>query len=139
MRATPRTWPSIRLRRASWDFLIRSSMLELYPGRVYLTSMTYDHCTHDHAVPETAIDPVCGMTVKVPGAGNTTVHGGHPYYFCSPKCVTKFSADPERYLKPAEALPLQTPVAAGTLYTCPMHPEVRQVGPGNCPICGMAL
>jgi Cu+-exporting ATPase len=101
--------------------------------------MSHDHCTHDHAVPETAVDPVCGMTVKIAGAGNTAVCDGHPYYFCSPKCVTKFSADPARYLKPAEALPPQTPVAAGTMFTCPMHPEVRQPGPGSCPICGMAL
>jgi Cu+-exporting ATPase len=92
-------------------------------------------CGHDHDI---AIDPVCGMKVKVAGARNTTVHEGHTYYFCNPKCLQKFTAEPDRYLKPAEAAPLP-PVAAGTIFTCPMHPEIRQVGPGGCPICGMAL
>ena len=61
---------------------------------------------------------------------------GHTYYFCSPRCREKFVADPEKYLadeKPKEDVP------AGTIYTCPMHPEIRQNGPGACPICGMAL
>jgi Cu+-exporting ATPase len=86
-----------------------------------------------------AIDPVCGMKVKVAAAKNTTQHDGHTYYFCNPKCLAKFSGDPDRYLKPqpAEALPPQAP--PGTVFTCPMHPEVRQVGPGSCPECGMAL
>src|SRR3982751_1601963 len=85
---------------------------------------------------ETATDPVCGMTVKIAGAKNTTHHAGHT--FCSPRCRAKFTADPEHYLKPADA-PAAKPVATGATYTCPMHPEVRQPGPGNCPICGMAL
>ncbi len=101
--------------------------------------MKHDCCSHHHAPPETAIDPVCGMTVKIAGAKNTTVHDGHTYYFCNPKCLTKFTAEPARYLAPAEAAPAPKPVAAGTMFTCPMHPEVRQVGPGSCPICGMAL
>jgi len=101
--------------------------------------MMHDHCTHDHAKPETAVDPVCGMTVKIAGARNTAVHDGHTYYFCNPKCLAKFSAEPARYLKPAEALPPRKTVAAGTMFTCPMHPEIRQPGPGSCPICGMAL
>src|SRR6476660_5181860 len=105
MRATPRTWPSMRLSRASWVFFNRSSMLELYPCRVYMASMTHDHCTHAHAAPETATDPVCGMTVKIAGANNTARHGGHTYYFCSPKCLAKFTADPGHYLEPAEARP----------------------------------
>jgi len=96
------------------------------------------HCHHDHPAAETATDPVCGMTVKIAGAKNTTVHEGHTYYFCNPKCLQKFTAEPDRYLKPAEAAPLP-PIAAGTIFTCPMHPEIRQVGPGSCPICGMAL
>src|SRR6185295_10826251 len=62
---------------------------------------------------------------------------GHPYYFCSAGCKTKFTADPQKYLskqkKAVEA------VAPGTIYTCPMHPQIRQEGPGACPICGMAL
>ena len=61
---------------------------------------------------------------------------GETYYFCSAGCRTKFSADPAAYLgdpKPKAEMP------EGTIYTCPMHPEIRQVGPGSCPICGMAL
>ena len=66
-------------------------------------------------------------------------HGGHPYYFCSNGCRTKFEADPVRYVDPGQAATKADPVPEGTIYTCPMHPEVRQVGPGACPICGMAL
>ncbi|MDP2333233.1 MAG: YHS domain-containing protein, partial [Reyranella sp.] len=105
-----------------------------------------DHAHHGHSPAQTttgadaaiAIDPVCGMKVKVAGAKNTTTHDGHTYYFCSPKCLQKFTAEPLRYLKPAEAVPAP-PVVPGTIFTCPMHPEIRQVGPGSCPICGMAL
>jgi Cu+-exporting ATPase len=78
------------------------------------------------------------MKVKIEGAQNTTVHEGQTYYFCNPKCLQKFTADPVRYLKPEEAPPV-APVAPGAIFTCPMHPEIRQVGPGGCPICGMAL
>ena len=66
-------------------------------------------------------------------------HNGHPYYFCSAGCRSKFVADPARYIDPATAPAKAEPVPEGTIYTCPMHPEVRQVGPGSCPICGMAL
>jgi len=78
------------------------------------------------------------MKVKIEGAKNTIVHEGQTYYFCNPKCLQKFTADPVRYLKPEEAPPAAA-VAPGTIFTCPMHPEIRQVGPGSCPICGMAL
>ena len=77
------------------------------------------------------------MQVKVATAKHTAVQDGATYYFCSPKCLQKFTAEPLRYLKPAaEPAP---PAAPGTIFTCPMHPEIRQVGPGSCPICGMAL
>jgi P-type Cu+ transporter len=89
---------------------------------------------HPHPA-DTATDPVCGMTVKMAGAQNKADHAGHTYYFCSTRCCAKFTAEPLRYLKPPAA---QT-AAPGTIYTCPMHPEIRQVGPGSCPICGMAL
>jgi Cu+-exporting ATPase len=82
-------------------------------------------------------DPVCGMTVDPHATPHRAEHNGQPYYFCSGGCRTKFVAEPERYLSPER---VQAPPApAGTIYTCPMHPEVRQVGPGACPICGMAL
>ena len=104
-----------------------------------MASMTCTHC-HPEAGSKTAsdsaIDPVCGMKVKIEGATNKTEHAGHPYYFCSPKCLAKFTAEPDRYLKPATPAPA---APTGTTYTCPMHPQIRQVGPGSCPICGMAL
>ncbi len=110
-----------------------------------MASMTHACCHASHApaagpapTPGIAIDPVCGMKVKIEGAKNTTAHEGQIYYFCSPKCLQKFTAEPARYLKPEEAPPTP-PVAPGTIFTCPMHPEIRQVGPGSCPICGMAL
>ena len=85
-----------------------------------------------------ATDPVCGMTVDPHTAKHRADHAGRPYYFCSAGCRAKFLADPERYLASTErAAP--TPVPEGTVYTCPMHPEIRQIGPGSCPICGMAL
>ncbi|KMO37030.1 heavy metal translocating P-type ATPase [Methylobacterium ajmalii] len=84
-------------------------------------------------------DPVCGMMVDPHTTKHRAEHGGHPYYFCSNGCRTKFEADPVRYVDPGQAATKADPVPEGTIYTCPMHPEVRQVGPGACPICGMAL
>ncbi|MDZ5452516.1 heavy metal translocating P-type ATPase [Labrys sp. ZIDIC5] len=92
---------------------------------------------HDHAGAHSGVkDPVCGMDVDPATAKHSIQHEGRPYYFCSAGCKSKFEAAPGRYLgerKPAPAAP------AGTIYTCPMHPEIRQEGPGTCPICGMAL
>jgi Cu+-exporting ATPase len=109
------------------------------------------HERHEHphgsvdpvGVAGTAVDPVCGMTVKIEGAKHTRRHGAETHYFCSAGCREKFIAHPERYLdaavkaRAAEVEPKVQP--QGTLYTCPMHPEVVQEGPGNCPKCGMAL
>ncbi len=94
---------------------------------------------HDHATPDTAgvLDPVCGMTVDPHTAKHRTEHRGHTYYFCSAGCRTKFTADPQKYL--GGKTQAAEPVPEGTIYTCPMHPQIRQVGPGSCPICGMAL
>jgi Cu+-exporting ATPase len=86
----------------------------------------------------TVIDPVCGMTVDPLATAHHAEHAGRAYHFCSAGCRTKFVADPERYLAPAPAKPAAA-VPEGTIYTCPMHPEIRQAGPGSCPICGMAL
>lgn len=85
--------------------------------------------------PAMAIDPVCGMQVDPHTAKHQASHNGRTYYFCSGGCRGKFVADPERYLDGRDA----EPVPVGATYTCPMHPEVRQDGPGACPICGMAL
>jgi Cu+-exporting ATPase len=84
-----------------------------------------------------ARDPVCGMVVDPHTTPHRHPFEGRTYYFCSGGCLAKFKADPNKFLtkksKAAAAVP------AGTIYTCPMHPQIRQVGPGSCPICGMAL
>jgi P-type Cu+ transporter len=98
----------------------------------------HHHLHHDGDAPAGAVkDPVCGMSVDPHTARHTAPHAGRPYYFCSARCRERFIAEPERYLAPEQAR--AQPVPEGTIYTCPMHPEVRQVGPGACPICGMAL
>lgn len=93
--------------------------------------------------PGTAIDPVCGMSVEIASAAHTHIYEGQTYYLCNPPCEAKFAADPERYLDPekkkAAAEAEATAHPKGTLYTCPMDPEIVQEGPGVCPICGMAL
>jgi len=99
-----------------------------------------NHDAHDHAglAPSsaTAIDPVCGMSVDPQKTTHRTNYQGKDYFFCSGGCKTKFEADPQKYLAPKRE---PEPVIPGAIYTCPMHPEVRQEGPGACPICGMAL
>ncbi len=97
------------------------------------------------------VDPVCGMKAAADPA-KSAVHAGTTYYFCSAGCVAKFRADPERYLRhpPAAAAAMRggeppmrahvrSPAHGPVMYTCPMHPEVRQDHPGDCPKCGMAL
>jgi Cu+-exporting ATPase len=83
-----------------------------------------------------AIDPVCGMKVARETAKHRFAYRGQDYFFCGARCRQRFEAEPEKFLQPKQPEPA---VPAGALYTCPMHPEVRQVGPGSCPICGMAL
>jgi len=84
------------------------------------------------------LDPVCGMTVDPATAKHRHTHEGRPYSFCSARCRERFIAAPAQYLTPA-AKASAPAVPADTVHTCPMHPEVRQQGPGACPICGMAL
>jgi len=86
----------------------------------------------------TATDPVCGMSVTIDGADFVQEHEGARHFFCSSRCLDKFRADPELYLSQSH-LDAVEDVPAGTIYTCPMHSEIRQPGPGSCPICGMAL
>jgi Cu+-exporting ATPase len=92
---------------------------------------------HHHHDPSTGsvIDPVCGMTVDPHTTPHRHVYQGHPYYFCSAGCRARFIADPKKYL--GDRAP--APIVEGAIYTCPMHPQIRQPGPGACPICGMAL
>jgi P-type Cu+ transporter len=85
------------------------------------------------------VDPVCGMRVDPEHPkGGTFEHEGQRYFFCNPKCREKFRADPQKYLSPAPAAPAPE-APPGTMYICPMDPEVRQDHPGACPLCGMAL
>ena len=95
------------------------------------------HPTHRSQIDGGVKDPVCGMTVDPHTAKHRHTHEGRPYYFCSARCRERFMAEPGKFLKPEEKP--AAPVPAGTIYTCPMHPEIRQEGPGSCPICGMAL
>ena len=109
-------------------------MAEVNPSPGGLTGHDHSHeGSSDHLT-----DPVCGMTVEPDKTEHHARHGARDYHFCSGGCKTKFVADPEYYIsgKHREA---QDNTPAGTIYTCPMHPEIRQEGPGSCPICGMAL
>jgi Cu+-exporting ATPase len=102
-----------------------------------------DHAHHDHSKAahddgaKTATDPVCGMKVDPLTTEHHATQGGQTFHFCSSDCRTKFVAQPAKYLekdqRPAAVAP------EGAIYTCPMHSQIRQVGPGFCPICGMAL
>ena len=92
----------------------------------------------DHPIDPAALkDPVCGMAVTEQSL-HQAEHEGRTFYFCSAKCQGKFTANPQQFLAPAPAQE-QAPAATGTVYTCPMHPEIRQDHPGNCPKCGMTL
>jgi P-type Cu+ transporter len=110
----------------------------------WLRGHVQDHERHDHEHAASVLstvplkDPVCGMTVtdKSP---HHTAHKGRPYYFCSAKCLVKFAAEPLRYLHPAAPETQAVEITPGTVYTCPMHPEIRQDRPGACPKCGMSL
>lgn len=96
-------------------------------------------CCASHAGNENknnmATDPVCGMNVDPETAKYKNTYKEQKYYFCAENCLKKFKADPEKYLAPK----LEEPAAQGAIYICPMHPQIRQQGPGTCPICGMAL
>ncbi|MDE2428317.1 MAG: heavy metal translocating P-type ATPase [Burkholderiales bacterium] len=98
--------------------------------------------SHDHAQPAAMDasglkDPVCGMSVDE-NSPHHMEHAGTTYYFCAASCLEKFRKDPDSWIDPAKR-PAPKPVAKDAIFTCPMHPEVEQVGPGTCPLCGMAL
>ncbi len=139
------------------------------PVKTRISAVAHSHHPATEPAPgraELAIDPVCGMSVDPATARHRAVHAGRTYYFCSEGCRVAFVADPARYLaKTADrhghdhtghdhtghdhhaaapspipgTVKAAAPVPEGTIYTCPMHPQIRQVGPGACPICGMAL
>lgn len=95
------------------------------------------HAHHNADLAAKVLDPVCGMTVDPATSKHRFEHCGKTFHFCSAGCRTKFAADPAKYLAKEKSTEPEMP--AGTVYTCPMHPEIRQVGAGSCPICGMAL
>lgn len=107
-----------------------------------------DHHAHGHASPPSQPtgpdikelkDPVCGMVVKT-DSPHVYRYVDHDYRFCSSKCLDKFIADPTKYVTEASPVaPQAHPAPSGTIYTCPMHPEIRQDHPGSCPKCGMTL
>ena len=107
------------------------------------TSADQAHGVHAGGRAAGRVDPVCGMSVDPATAKHRAEHTGAPYWFCSERCRERFLTEPERFAAPsapgdAAAAPVP-PVSEGTVFTCPMHPEIRQVGAGTCPICGMAL
>ena len=112
----------------------------------------HDHAHHGHphgghssppATAERVTDPVCGMQVDPATSTERAQHAGKTYYFCCDGCRNMFAADPAKYLAKQPVTPAAAPVvtaaAAGAQYTCPMHPEIVQDGPGSCPKCGMPL
>jgi P-type Cu+ transporter len=104
------------------------------PGGTQCSS--HDHQHRHAAAGAGAVDPVCGMTVDPQTSKHRSGYRGNTYHFCSAGCRTKFEAAPQQYLEKATG---HADVPEGTIYTCPMHPQIRQTGPGSCPICGMAL
>src|SRR6516165_7587394 len=110
-------------------------------GRSYAPTPDHSghaHHLHDHAA-ATTVDSVCGMKVDPSTARHKIEHHGKIFYFCSERCRTKFVGDPAKYAHGTAQHAQLDDVPAGKMYTCPMHPQIRQIGPGNCPICGMAL
>lgn len=90
--------------------------------------------------PALVVDPVCGMKIDPNSAqGGKTTFEKKDYYFCSSKCKTKFDINPHTYLHPSTVSQPISAIDKERIYTCPMHPQIRQKGPGHCPICGMAL
>jgi Cu+-exporting ATPase len=115
-----------------------------------MTDLHHGHHGHhghhhpQHDIPATVKDPVCGMNVDPTTSRHHAEHGGQTFHFCSARCHDRFIAAPKQYLKPEAKLGAPEHAAhpsprKGVIYTCPMHPEIRQEGPGSCPICGMAL
>ncbi|OYZ88555.1 MAG: haloacid dehalogenase, partial [Xanthobacter sp. 17-67-6] len=112
---------------------------DAHAGHHHHAPVDHPHIGTGSSPAETVKDPVCGMEVNPATAGLRSEYGGKTYFFCSAKCHDTFEAAPTAYVatearsRPAREQP------KGVIYTCPMHPQIRQVGPGNCPICGMTL
>src|ERR1700745_1221708 len=98
---------------------------------------------HQRSVTSMQTDPVCGMQVDPQQAAGQSEYQGKTYYFCAPGCKKRFDSNPAQYTAPGPAQTLAQlapkPMESVAEYACPMHPAVRQLGPGFCPKCGMAL
>jgi Cu+-exporting ATPase len=103
-----------------------------------MKSHSHPHHSHHHIskTPDSVKDPVCGMNVTPASAKGHSKYKVAKYFFCSLKCKSKFDQNPAQYILPSKTA---ATVKKGVEYTCPMHPQIRQIGPGSCPICGMAL
>ncbi len=110
--------------------LSRGDMVEATPARTAKPSGA------DDGGGTKVLDPVCGMSVDPATSKHRFDFRGETFHFCCAGCRTKFAADPEKFLDKKQP---QAEAPKDAIYTCPMHPEIRQVGPGSCPICGMAL
>ncbi len=129
---------------------LRQSIQTEQSRRATASSSGHEQCAHDHAAhasPQEEAsgkvhrvkDPVCGMDVDPHTSKHRLELAGQTWHFCSAGCKAKFEVAPARFLSAASTAAPATPTPEGMVYTCPMHPEVRQIGPGSCPICGMAL
>src|SRR5436309_11467080 len=106
-----------------------AKQLHEHHGHAGHQASSHDHSGVDTTAAQTEIDPVCGMRVSA-NDQRFVEHKGRKYFFCSDHCKAKFAANPDQYLKPMPAPPERP--AADAIYTCPMHPEIRQSGPGHC-------
>ena len=103
-----------------------------------ITLPVNDRQDNGHEI-KTATDPVCGMSVDPASVKHVAEVAGTTYHFCSAGCLSKFTADPQKYFRPEQPSTAAAAPPPGTMFTCPMHPQIRQEEPGSCPICGMAL
>src|SRR5215471_16558047 len=139
MRARPRTWPSIRRKRLSTEAfaeVLANLCIAVYiphRGMRFKAFMIVQQSAQSSG----EIDPVCGMKVDPATSTYRHMHGERLYHFCSTGCLKKFMNQPEKFLSRRDRSPQTS--HAGATYTCPMHPQIRQMQPGSCPICGMAL
>ena len=109
------------------------------PRADHETDHSDQHNIPGQSAPSTVHDPVCGMVVDPEKTAHHASLAGQDYHFCSAGCRSKFIGDPDKYLNGAAPSAAPVPAPAGTIWTCPMHPQVRQDHSGPCPICGMAL
>src|SRR5579872_2410388 len=137
MRASPRTWPSIRRSRLNTELLAEVRMFAYIPLRGTRFKVGRSAIVIEPAAFSDEVDPVCGMRVDPAKSAHRYSYSARLYHFCSDRCRARFAQEPEIFLAKRDGSPRTAPV--GAIYTCPMHPQIREPVPGSCPICGMAL